>query len=95
VNVIIFGAPGAGKGTQANNIAKKYYLHQVSTGDLLRDEIKAKSEIGKIIENIISKGSFATDNIVNQLIKKTITNPNIKITLYLTDILETLIKLNI
>jgi len=78
VNVIIFGAPGAGKGTQANNIAKKYYLHQVSTGDLLRDEIKAKSEIGKIIENIISKGSFATDNIVNQLIKKTITNPKYK-----------------
>ena len=78
MNVIIFGAPGAGKGTQANNIAKKYYLHQVSTGDLLRDEIKAKSEIGKIIENIISKGSFATDNIVNQLIKKTITNPKYK-----------------
>ena len=68
MNVVIFGPPGAGKGTQAQNIVKKFNLHQVSTGDLLRTEIKNKSEIGKEIEEIISKGDFATDDIVNKLI---------------------------
>jgi len=74
VNVIIFGPPGAGKGTQSQYIAEKYNLFQVSTGDLLRNEIKNKTETGKEIENIISKGDFATDTIVNRLIKKVITN---------------------
>jgi len=69
VNVVIFGPPGAGKGTQAQHIAKKFNLLQVSTGDLLRTEIKNQSEIGKEIEEIISKGDFATDDIVNKLIK--------------------------
>ena len=72
MNVIIFGPPGAGKGTQALNIVKKFNLHQISTGDLLRTEIKNKSEIGKEIEEVISKGDFATDDIVNKLIKNII-----------------------
>ena len=72
MNVIIFGPPGAGKGTQANNIVKKFNLYQVSTGDLLRKEVKNQTEIGKDIENIISKGDFATDEIVNELIKNVI-----------------------
>ena len=50
MNVVIFGPPGAGKGTQAQNIAKKFNLLQLSTGDLLRNEIKNKSEIGKEID---------------------------------------------
>ncbi len=78
MNVIIFGPPGAGKGTQAINISKKYKLYQVSTGDLLRSEVKNKTSIGKDIENIISKGDFATDEIVNELIKKIVTNPELK-----------------
>ena len=78
MNVVIFGPPGAGKGTQAQNIVKKFKLYQVSTGDLLRDEIKNKSEIGKEIEEIISKGDFATDDIVNKLIKKIIFDPKKK-----------------
>jgi len=69
VNVVIFGPPGAGKGTQAQKIAKKFNLHQISSGDLLRDEVKKKSEIGKQIESIITKGDFVTDDIVNKLIK--------------------------
>ena len=72
MNVIIFGPPGAGKGTQANNIAKKFNLYQISTGDLLRDEIKNRTEIGLDIENTISRGGFATDEIVNKLIKKNV-----------------------
>ena len=74
MNVIIFGPPGAGKGTQAQKIVKKFNLHQVSTGDILRSEIKKKSEIGKEIEEIISKGDFATDEIVHRLLKQVVTN---------------------
>ena len=78
MNVIIFGPPGAGKGTQANKIVDKFNLNQVSTGDLLRNEVKNQSNIGKDIENIISKGDFATDEIVNELIKNVIFDPQKK-----------------
>ena len=78
MNVVIFGPPGAGKGTQAQSIVKKFNLHQVSTGDLLRAEIINKSEIGKEIEEIISKGDFATDDIVNKMIKNIIFDPQKK-----------------
>ena len=78
MNVIIFGPPGAGKGTQALNIVKKHNLYQVSTGDLLRNEVKNRTEIGKVIENIISKGDFATDEIVNELIAKIVFDPQKK-----------------
>ena len=74
MNVIIFGPPGAGKGTQAQNIVKKFNLFQISTGDLLRNEVKNQTDIGKHIENIISKGDFATDDIVNELIKNVISD---------------------
>ena len=74
----MFGPPGAGKGTQAQIIAKKYNLLQLSTGDLLREEIKKKTSLSKEIEKIISKGNFADDNIVNKLLKKTISLPNNK-----------------
>ena len=78
MNVIIFGPPGAGKGTQARNLVNKFNLFQVSTGDLLRSEINEKSEIGKKIEKIISQGSFVKDDIVNELLNKVITNSNYK-----------------
>ena len=76
MNVIIFGPPGAGKGTQAQSLVKKLNLYQLSTGDLLRSEIKKKTEIGKKIEQIISQGDFVTDDNVNKLLKKFITNYN-------------------
>ena len=75
MNIILFGPPGAGKGTQSQKIAKKFNLHQVSTGDLLRNEIKNKSDIGKNIEQIISQGDFVTDDIVNKILKTVIINP--------------------
>jgi len=75
VNVIIFGPPGAGKGTQAQNIVNKFKLHQFSTGDLLRSEIKNKSKVGNKIEQIINQGDFVSDDIVHKLLKKFITNP--------------------
>ena len=70
----MLGPPGAGKGTQAKFIAKKFNLYQLSTGDLLRDEIKNKTEIGKKIEKIIDHGDFVTDDIVHNLLNKLITN---------------------
>jgi len=76
VNVIIFGPPGAGKGTQAQNLVNKFNLFQLSTGDLLRSEIKKKTEIGNIIEKKISKGGFVNDDVVNELLKKVIINDN-------------------
>ena len=76
MNVIIFGAPGSGKGTQAKNIVKKFNLNQVSTGDLLRIEIKKKNEIGKKIEEIINRGELVNDDIVNKLLESFITKHN-------------------
>ena len=77
MNVIIFGPPGAGKGTQASNIVKKFNLYQISTGDLLRNEVKNQTDLGKDIENIISKGDFATDEIVNAVSYTHLTLPTI------------------
>ena len=78
MNIILLGPPGAGKGTQAINIAKKFNLNQISTGELLRNEIINKTDIGKEIENSLSKGNFVTDDVVNKLLKKIITKNNIR-----------------
>ena len=74
MNIILFGPPGAGKGTQAQLIVKKHNYFQLSTGDLLRDETKKNSELGNEIEKIISKGNFVYDEIVNQLLITTLNN---------------------
>ncbi|HJM78883.1 MAG TPA: adenylate kinase [Candidatus Pelagibacter bacterium] len=78
MNIIMLGSPGAGKGTQAQNIVNKFNLNQISTGDLLRNEIKNKTNIGREIEKIISKGDLATDEIVDRLLKKEIISANIR-----------------
>ena len=74
----MLGSPGAGKGTQAQNIVNKFNLNQISTGDLLRNEIKNKTDIGREIEKIISKGDLATDEIVDRLLKKVVISANIR-----------------
>jgi adenylate kinase len=74
VNIILFGPPGAGKGTQSQLIVKKHNYFQLSTGDLLRNEIKQNTDLGREIENIISKGDFVSDEVVNKLLKQTILN---------------------
>ena len=72
VNIIIFGPPGAGKGTQAKNLVSKLKNFQVSTGDILRDEIKNNTEIGKKIINNMNEGKFVDDQIVNKLLENII-----------------------
>ncbi len=74
MNIILFGPPGAGKGTQAQLIVKKHNYFQLSTGDLLRNETKKNTDLGKKIEAVISKGNFASDEIVNKLLKNAILN---------------------
>jgi len=68
VNIILFGPPGAGKGTQGDFLAKNFNLIKISTGDLLRREIKKKSSLGNEIKSTIDKGMFVSDKVVNDLI---------------------------
>ena len=75
MNIILFGPPGAGKGTQAKYLVKKLNGFQISTGDMLRDEINNNTHIGKKIINIMNDGKFVSDDIVNQLIEKSVYDP--------------------
>ena len=76
MNIIIFGPPGAGKGTQAKYLVKKLNGFQISTGDILRDEINKDTDIGKKIVNNMNDGRFVDDEIVNNLLKKYIFDPS-------------------
>ena len=78
MNIIVFGPPGAGKGTQSKHLVNKINGFQISTGDMLRDEIKNESEIGKMIINDMNDGKFVSDEIVNKLIKMFIFDPQKK-----------------
>lgn len=78
MNLILFGPPGAGKGTQSKYLVKKLNGYQISTGDMLREEIKKNSEIGKKIFSDMNEGKFVSDEIVNNLIKNAISDPKKK-----------------
>ena len=78
MNLILFGPPGAGKGTQARYLVKKLNGFQISTGEMLRDEIQKDTEIGKKIIHDMDDGKFVNDEIVNNLIKKVIFDPQKK-----------------
>lgn len=72
LNILIFGPPGSGKGTQSLNIIEKYNLIHFSTGKIFRKEIKNQTEVGKISQKFIDKGQLVPDNYVNDIIAKNI-----------------------
>ena len=78
MNIILFGPPGAGKGTQSKYLVDKLNNFQISTGDILRDEVKKNSDIGKQITSDMNEGIFVSDDIVNKLIEKLIFDPQKK-----------------
>ena len=78
MNLILLGPPGSGKGTQAQFIVKKYNYFQLSSVDLLRNEIMKNTTLGKRIETIMPNGDLVTDEIINPLLKQAITNPQNK-----------------
>ena len=78
MNIILFGPPGAGKGTQSKYLANKLKAFQISTGDLLREEIKKNSDIGNAIINDMTDGKFISDDIVNKLIENLVSDPQKK-----------------
>ena len=78
MNIILFGPPGAGKGTQAKYLARKLNGYQISTGDILREEIKKDTDIGKKIINNMNEGKFVSDEIVNNLLKNHVFDPSKK-----------------
>ena len=78
MNLILFGPPGAGKGTQARYLVKKINGIQISTGDMLREEIQRNTEIGKKIINDMDDGKFVSDEVVNEIIQKVVFDPKNK-----------------
>ncbi len=78
MNIILFGPPGAGKGTQSKYLVNKLSAFQISTGDLLREEINKNSDIGKNIINDMNDGRFVSDKIVNKLIENLVSDPKKK-----------------
>lgn len=72
LNLILFGPPGAGKGTQSQFLREKYGLTYISTGEILREEIAAETELGLQVKEIISKGNLVSDEIVADIIENKI-----------------------
>ena len=78
MRIILLGAPGAGKGTQAHHICEKYGIPQISTGDMLRAAVKAQSELGKQVEKVMASGGLVTDEIIIALVKTRIEEEDCK-----------------
>ena len=85
MRIILLGAPGAGKGTQAQYICEQYGIPQISTGDMLRAAVNAQSELGKKVEKVMASGGLVTDEIIIALVKTRIEEEDCKDGFYLMD----------
>ena len=101
INIVLFGPPGSGKGTQAQNLIQKFNLKQISTGDLFRFNMKNDTELGKLAKYYIDKGELVPDQVtinmlVDELKKPTDTNGFIfdgfPRTSYQTEVLDQIVK---
>ena len=78
MKLILLGAPGAGKGTQAQYLTEKYGIPQISTGDMLRKAVKAGTELGKSAKKIMDEGGLVSDELIINLVKERITEDDCK-----------------
>lgn len=74
MNVVIFGAPGSGKGTQSEKLIERYGLHHISTGEVLRDHIARKTPIGQIAKTYINQGQLIPDSLMIKILEEIIDN---------------------
>lgn len=76
MNLILLGAPGAGKGTQAKLIKEEYKIPQISTGDILRNEIQENTDLGKQVKDVLEKGELVSDEIILEIVRKRLSQPD-------------------
>ena len=76
MNIILFGPPGAGKGTQAKMLCEKYNLLHLSTGEILRDEIRKKSDLGKSVQETMKEGKLVSDEVIIKILNSAVENNN-------------------
>ena len=76
MKLILLGAPGAGKGTRAENISREYHIPQISTGNILRGEVKAGTELGLRVKDILAAGQLVPEEIVIEMVKKRLAEPD-------------------
>lgn len=75
INIVLFGPPGSGKGTQAQNLIKKFNLKQISTGDLFRYNIKNETELGKLAKSYIDRGELVPDQVTCDMLREEVQKP--------------------
>jgi adenylate kinase len=78
MHVVLMGAPGAGKGTQASRIARALFLPKISTGDILRDAVRARSDLGRNIQSVVEAGRFVSDELMIAIVRERLAQPDVR-----------------
>ncbi len=78
MNIVMMGPPGAGKGTQAKYISERFVIPHISTGDMLREEMSAQSDLGKKVEEVIKSGKLVDDSLMIEIVKVRLSRPDVE-----------------